>query len=230
MTKSLANNNFRRSPRRKKKVRADWDTYIYIYVYQLRIYNIYIYISYIHVSCVCVRHTVVNTLMLPLIQKHQGKGSLGSLCVLVLWTPRRLGTWNIFVIKVVVGDDKMVWFSMFFFVCISWPVFLPYIFFAIHDLDFSMLVIMCIYIYIFMYLKYDFYIDDFFFRMSSFVSELCIRSNLRWYLDIGWVDLYVENGSIWKVRILLGDTSIFDWTMIMERRLPGTTFFFCLVA
>lgn len=166
--------------------------------------------------------------MLPLIQKHQGKGSLGSLCVLVLWTPRRLGTWNIFVIKVVVGDDKMVWFSMFF--CL----YIMTCFFTIH--------IFCnswfrffnagdhVYIYIFMYLKYDFYIDDFFFRMSSFVSELCIRSNLRWYLDIGWVDLYVENGSIWKVRILLGDTSIFDWTMIMERRLPGTTFFFCLVA
>ena len=116
------------------------------------------------------------------------------------------------------------------FFCISWPVFLPYISFAIHDLDFSMLVIMCIYIYIsiylFIYLKYDFYIDDFFFRMSSLVSELCIRSNLRWYLDIGWVDLYVENGSIWKVRILLGDIAIFDWTMIMEGRVPGTTFFF----
>lgn len=38
-----------------------------------------------------------------------------------------------------------------FFVCISWPVFLPYIFFAIHDLDFSMLVIMCIYIYIYVF-------------------------------------------------------------------------------
>ena len=38
------------------------------------------------------------------------------------------------------------------FFCISWPVFLPYISFAIHDLDFSMLVIMCIYIYLFIYL------------------------------------------------------------------------------
>lgn len=82
--------------------------------------------------------------MLPSYPTTSGKGSLGSLCVLVLWTPRRLGTRNIFV-----EDDKMRWFSWIFqiFFCISWPVFLPYISFAIHDLDFSMLVIMCIYIY-----------------------------------------------------------------------------------
>ena len=169
----------------------------------------------------------------PLIHKTSGKGSLGSLCVLVLWTPRRLGTRNIFVIKVVVGDDKMLWFSMEF----AFSRFFLHImtcFFTIHIFCNSWFrffnagdhVYIYIYIYLFIYLKYDFYIDDFFFRMSSLVSELCIRSNLRWYLDIGWVDLYVENGSIWKVRILLGDIAIFDWTMIMEGRVPGTTFFF----
>lgn len=93
---------------------------IYIYINQLRIY--------MHMFRVSVRHTYSKT---------SGKGSLGSLCVLVLWTPRRLGTRNIFVTQVVVGDDTMVWVFMDFQIfCLYIVICIMFLFLFICDLNF----------------------------------------------------------------------------------------------